>query len=152
MGMFEEVKQGLESCGIPERMRGGITRYIFDGNPPGEFLQAVIKNDLKAAVGLADDENRTILNRYVVFFYNHAPAGCWGGPEQFENWVKKFADKDKPKKIKLICPKCGSDNVWKDAIAYWSPEKQEWKLQATYDQMGCSDCGEESDELIEVES
>jgi len=95
--MFEEVRRGLESCGIPERMRGAIVRYIFEGSIPGGFLKAIITNDLKNAVGRADDENLAILNRYIVFFYNHAPAGCWGGPEQFENWVKRFNKKEEEK-------------------------------------------------------
>ncbi|MEM1153532.1 MAG: hypothetical protein AAGI44_05285 [Pseudomonadota bacterium] len=57
-------------------------------------------------------------------------------------------------KINLKCPSCGSDNVWRDALARWSFECQEWVLDCTYDDMGCSDCQDEfkacTEETVEV--
>ena len=85
--------------GIPERMRGGITRYLEHGIPPGHFLTAVICNDLREACERADDENKHLLFEYVKFFYCHTPVGCWGSPENFEAWVKRGGDRgreDKP--------------------------------------------------------
>ena len=35
---------------IPDRMMGGIQRYINDHIRPGDFLSAIIQNDLKEAV------------------------------------------------------------------------------------------------------
>jgi len=78
---INEINRGLDSCRIPERMRGGIVRYITEGIIPGDFLQAIITNDLKKAVWLADEENTRLLREYVLFFYNYAPAGCWGSHE-----------------------------------------------------------------------
>ncbi|MEM8561508.1 MAG: hypothetical protein AAGF57_04700 [Pseudomonadota bacterium] len=52
-------------------------------------------------------------------------------------------------KINLKCPSCGSDNVWRDALARWSFECQEWVLDCTYDDMGCSDCQDEFKECAE---
>jgi hypothetical protein len=72
---------------IPERMRGGIERYIEHGVPPGDFLQAVIKNDLRHACDRADDENRYLLWDYVLYFYNYAPSECWGSEEQYKAWL-----------------------------------------------------------------
>jgi len=72
---------------IPERMRGGIMRYIDHGIEPGHFLTAVICNDLYEAAGRADGENRRLLFEYTYFFYNYAPSGCYGSKEKFLKWV-----------------------------------------------------------------
>ena len=75
---------------IPERMQGGIERYIERGIPPGSFLQAVIRNDLRAACERADDENQHLLYDYVKFFYVYAPFDCFGSPENYKAWIAKF--------------------------------------------------------------
>ena len=74
---------------IPERMMGGIRRWIDHGIEPGDFLQAVIQNDLRGAVGLADDENKRNLPAYVGYFYNEAPRGCWGYEGAIKEWQEK---------------------------------------------------------------
>ena len=74
---------------IPERMMPAIQRYIKDGEKPGDFLQAVICNDLFAAVGRADEENLTNLPAYIGYFYNEAPAGSWGSREKMEAWIEQ---------------------------------------------------------------
>lgn len=48
-----------------------------------------------------------------------------------------------PKRIKIVCPECGSDNVSRDATAHWCIETQEWELSSVQDQGYCEDCGEE---------
>ena len=73
---------------IPTRMEGGIRRYIDDHIRPGEFLCAVISNDLKEAVGKADDFNIENLPAYVAYFYNKAPSTCWGSRKKMEAWLK----------------------------------------------------------------
>jgi hypothetical protein len=72
---------------IPERMMGPLLRYIQDHVRPGQFLCAVISNDLKEAIGRADDENIANLPAYVAYLYNEAPAVCWGSPKHMENWI-----------------------------------------------------------------
>lgn len=74
---------------LPERMRGGVERYIERGIEPGDFLSAVIRNNLKEAVGRADDENANLLAVYVRYFYSHAPYQCWGSPERFKAWIDR---------------------------------------------------------------
>jgi hypothetical protein len=75
---------------IPDRMMGGIERYIQHGIPPGDFLTAVICNDLKEAVGRADDENIEQLPAFVSYFYNEAPSPCWGSEEKMNDWMARF--------------------------------------------------------------
>lgn len=77
---------------LPERMHGAIQRYLENGIPPGDFLTAVICNDLTEACSRADDENRHLLFEYVKFFYCYAPTGSWGSKDNFEAWMKHCAD------------------------------------------------------------
>jgi hypothetical protein len=46
---------------------------------------------------------------------------------------------------KLVCPKCGSDNVGCDAFAKWNVSKQEFELASTYDNCTCLDCDYDAD-------
>lgn len=80
---------------IPERMMGSIQRYIEHGIPPGDFLCAIIDNDLKEAVGRADDENMGNIPAYVAYFYNEAPGPCWGSRERRHSWTEaRFAERE----------------------------------------------------------
>lgn len=72
---------------IPERMMGGIKRYVEHGIEPGSFLTAIIQNDLKTAVAHADNENMQNLPAYVSYFYNECPLACWGSPHKMEAWI-----------------------------------------------------------------
>ena len=74
---------------IPHRMMDGLQRYIENHVAPGDFLTAVIKNDLKEAVSRADDENLNNLPAYIGFLYNQAPGSCWGSEEIFKEWLNK---------------------------------------------------------------
>lgn len=76
---------------IPTRMAGGIQRWIDHGIMPGSFLRAVIENDLRNAIGNADAENLANLPAYVAYFYNEAPAACWGSVEKGGEWMKSKA-------------------------------------------------------------
>jgi hypothetical protein len=71
---------------IPDRMMGGIRRWIEHRVPPGDFLMAVLRNDLQEACGRADDENLRNIPAYVAYLYNEAPRECWGSPEKVAIW------------------------------------------------------------------
>lgn len=54
-------------------------------------------------------------------------------------------------KIRYVCSECGSDNVTADGVCVWDSTKQEWALEAMYDDDGhCNDCGEERDFFEEI--
>jgi hypothetical protein len=82
----EKLEAALHVKRIPKRMHPGIIKWILIGQIPGQFLTAVIENDLREAIGKADDENIKILGAYIQFFYNHAPTGCWGSKEKVAQW------------------------------------------------------------------
>ena len=73
---------------LPPHLQGGVRRYIEKGIPPGDFLTAVITNDLFLAIGHADDTSLAALRDIVRFFYNEVPSKCWGTPEKMKTWIK----------------------------------------------------------------
>ena len=77
---------------IPLRMMGAIDRYIKHGIPPGDFLTAVICNNLSEAVARADEENMANLPAYVAYFYNEAPGLCWGSRIKMDTWIEFDGD------------------------------------------------------------
>ena len=87
--MTEEVSDDANWGKIPERMRGALARWIQHGIAPGDFLTAVLKNDLAEACLRADDENIHLLCDYIKFLQNYAPMGCWGSPKDFDNWQRR---------------------------------------------------------------
>lgn len=72
---------------IPRYMLEVLKRYIKDGDKPGDFLTAVICNDLFLAIGRADDHNLINLPAYIGYLHNEAPPYCWGSREKMQNWI-----------------------------------------------------------------
>lgn len=72
---------------LPEHMIGGLMRYIEHGIEPGGFLSAVICNNLRDAVGRADEANKAKLIEWVQWFYWYAPSPSWGSEEMMSAWM-----------------------------------------------------------------
>lgn len=72
---------------LPPHMQGGMQRYIENGIGPGDFMFAVLSNDLMGAMGRADDVNLYALPEYGRFLYNDAPANCFGSKEAVIAWI-----------------------------------------------------------------
>ena len=66
---------------IPGRMMGGIRRYVQYGIIPGDFLQAVISNNLVEAVKKADYGNIDNLPAYASYLHEEVPSNIWGSKE-----------------------------------------------------------------------
>lgn len=79
----------FQEFSISDHMMDAIDRYIQHGIAPGGFLTAVITNDLAEAVGRADQHNMRNLPAYVAYFYNEAPADCWGSPDRMRAYMKR---------------------------------------------------------------
>lgn len=73
---------------IPDYMIDGLRRYIENGVQPGDFLTALLSNDLFRTFERADDTNSRAVRNYVQFLYNYAPGECWGSEERFKAWLK----------------------------------------------------------------
>lgn len=53
--------------------------------------------------------------------------------------------------VKLVCPKCGSDEVLADAYAEWDVDSQNWVLRTEFDNKICDSCSWEFKTADEVE-
>ncbi len=73
---------------LPGHIRSRVQLYIERGHSVGGFLRAVICNDLKGAMGRADEINRERLHDIVRFFYNEVPGDSWGSHEKMVAWVE----------------------------------------------------------------
>lgn len=67
---------------LPERFRPGIERYLKYGVVPGDFLTAVLCNDLFGAFAKADDQSLVELHGLVGWCYHELPHDAWGSRER----------------------------------------------------------------------
>lgn len=79
---------------IPPHMMESLLRYRDQHCPVGDFLKAVISNDLTEAVQRADDTNVWIIPVYVSWLYNEAPGGSWGNDQAYTDWIADFNKKE----------------------------------------------------------
>lgn len=66
-----------------------IDRYVEHRVPVGGFLEAVLTNNLRDAVGRADHLNAPVLQEYVEHLYWCVPSTCWGSPEKVSAWLNE---------------------------------------------------------------
>lgn len=74
---------------VPDYMQGAVVRYVMHGIAPGNFLTAVLCNDLKEAFARADDDNIYAMKGWVQFMYNYMPSNSHGSPELFRDWINR---------------------------------------------------------------
>lgn len=72
---------------VPEHIQGALKRYYEDGIPGGDFLHAVLCNNLAGAFRQADSKNLTRLRYIVQWVYWVLPASAWGNSEAVEAWM-----------------------------------------------------------------
>lgn len=83
----ERFMYNAGKCGLPGYMHKGLLYYFKHGLQGGDFLTAVLSNDLREAAMHADETNKRLLWEYVFFLYNYAPIGTGGSPEAVEEWL-----------------------------------------------------------------
>lgn len=72
---------------IPEHMHESIINYIVHRQPVGDFLRAVLANDLKKAISKADEDNLQNLAAFPIFLHMWAPDECHGSAVAYEQWI-----------------------------------------------------------------
>lgn len=87
---MSSIKPFLPEPFLPEHIRDAMKLYLEDGVEPGSFLTAVLSNDLRRAVLLADKTNLQHLTNIVSYCYSCVPCISWGSPELVEAWLKRF--------------------------------------------------------------
>jgi len=74
---------------VPSHIREPIRQYVMRGILPGDFLTAVLRNDLTAAITRADSTNRAALYEIVMFLLNYVPWAAWGTAERISTWISQ---------------------------------------------------------------
>lgn len=77
----------VDYSSLPLHMQDGARAYVEHGQPPGDFLAAVLANDLVEAYSRADSENTLAMRRWAGWLYEEAPRGCWGSTEKVKAWI-----------------------------------------------------------------
>lgn len=86
---LEAAKAAIDYGLVPSHCEPGMRAYIEVGQPVGNFLRAVISNDLMDAAARADGTNLHRLRDYALFLHNEAPSGCYGSPDAYRSWVRQ---------------------------------------------------------------
>ena len=73
---------------VPPHLRNGMREYIQRGHVPGDFLQALIANDLNDALSRADEISMGSLGVLTTWLYNDAPGGSWGSRGILHAWSR----------------------------------------------------------------
>ena len=68
--------------------KASLRRYADHGVPTGDFLRAVLANDLMQAGGRADDTSQLILLDICSYVYNDIPANCHGSYKKVDAWIE----------------------------------------------------------------
>jgi len=66
----------------------GINRHALIHQPVGDFLTAVLSNNLREAFARADEGNRKVMFQIVSYCHNQIPGVCWGTPEKVRAWIE----------------------------------------------------------------
>lgn len=72
----------------PLRVQSSLEAYVR-GLPPGDFIRAVLSNDLNEAIARADDVNIHALPHIVAYVREHLPALSWGSKANVDRWLKR---------------------------------------------------------------
>lgn len=107
MGCTDTEEDEL-SYDIPEITRESIDAWAREARPTGEFLRAVLSNNLREAFALADLENRVAMFDIVSYCWNEIPALCWGSPVSVEGWPVIIKEAEE---MRLTFRKSGTDTV-----------------------------------------
>ena len=78
---------------IREDMVESLELYVNNGVLPGDFLQAVLRNDLVDAAGRADEDNLHNLAAFAGWLHNECPSPAWGSREKVAAWAGRFRRK-----------------------------------------------------------
>jgi len=74
-------------------IKESLDRYAKEGVPTGDFLRAVLENDLMEAFGRADIDNREDMFDICSYVYNDIPAASHGSPVKVKKWIEYWGER-----------------------------------------------------------
>ena len=84
---------------IRHQIRDSIDNYVAHGWVPGDYLLAILSNDLFGAMGRADEQSKYEIFHACSYIYNHIPSKCWGSREKVAAWVEHHNNKENFAKV-----------------------------------------------------
>lgn len=73
---------------IPPLLKSGLIRYRDNGLPTGDFLQAVLSNDLIMTILRADPDSIKALPEILWWLKRFMPSEAWGSPQAYADWIR----------------------------------------------------------------
>ncbi len=86
--MSTDISELCDSALISPVIKQSLEDYVELGFPTGDFLAAVISNDLMDAVGRADKVNIRVLRSICGKIYKEFPHGAHGSREIYKDWIE----------------------------------------------------------------
>ena len=80
---------------VPEHLLSALVHWGKQECYTGDFLAAVLSNDLMDAIGRADEDSLASLRYITMFVYNELPRDCHGSRATVKEWelnMKSRAD------------------------------------------------------------
>lgn len=90
----EQIDKGFTDLKLPMYMKEGVENWVFHGIPCGDFLHAVMTNDLKLTVFRADENNLAKTHEWVQFITWNLPSGCQGSIAKVNDWIKRHNEEE----------------------------------------------------------
>lgn len=87
----KSLRDSMRRAEVPEHCQQGVEDYLLEGHRQGDFLMAVMCNDLMEAAVRADMHNRHALHAYAIVLHNDFPSipmKAYGSDEIVEAWIK----------------------------------------------------------------
>lgn len=72
---------------VPHHTQQALLKYLEHHILPGDFLRAVLQNNLTEAVLFADKQNQEALQDIIRVLYNYAPSPSWGSETAVREWI-----------------------------------------------------------------
>jgi hypothetical protein len=72
---------------IPPTSAETLANYVYHGLPPGNFLRALLANDLQSAFRYADLHNRDKMQWWALVVHLYCPGDCHGSYEIVDDWI-----------------------------------------------------------------
>ena len=76
-------------CQIPPAILTGIQNYVLYGHSTGDFLYAVLSNDLFGAIGRADEDSLAAIKYIIQYLNGYIPASVHGSWDNVKRHLQK---------------------------------------------------------------
>jgi len=89
----KSCKTSFDIDNLPVEIGESLHRYVEHATKTGDFLRAVLANDLFGAMRRADLDNRSRIYEIVAYIYNNLPDTCWGSYSKVDEWLLRQSTK-----------------------------------------------------------